>query len=95
MVKIMGHELDESDLDERFTNYYNSGERVEVTWKKDWAEDYSGYDQPDGLNRTRFYVGKSTGWKPVYLEIKNRNSSGGAAICSSGIESIKGLGIYR
>jgi hypothetical protein len=29
--------------------------------------------------RRRFYVGKSTGWKPVHLEIKRIDSSGGDA----------------
>ncbi len=27
----------------------------------------------------RFIVGKSTGWRPIHLEIKNRRSSGGNA----------------
>ena len=34
---------------------------------------------PDG-ERSRFYVGKSGGWCPVHLEIKQRNSSGGGAV---------------
>lgn len=37
-------------------------------------------DPPDGefpgLTR-RFYVGKSTGWRPCHLEIHNRRSTGG------------------
>lgn len=39
------------------------GKRVEVT-------------TPDGF-RSRFIVGKSTGWMPIHLEIKRRDSSGG------------------
>lgn len=39
------------------------GKRVEVT-------------TPTG-DKSRFYVGKSTGWLPIHLEIKRRNSSGG------------------
>ena len=29
----------------------------------------------------RFYVGKSTGWSPIHLEIKTRRSVGGMAAC--------------
>ena len=72
--------VDESGLDERFTRYYLSGERVEVT-------------EEDG-NKKRFYVGKSTGWKPIYLEILRRDSSGGAGILSSWVTSIRGVGVY-
>lgn len=42
------------------------GKRVEVT-------------TPDG-QRDRFWVGKSTGWLPVHLEIKTRRSHGGGAV---------------
>lgn len=33
---------------------------------------------PNG-EKSRFYVGKSTGWCPIHLEIKQRNSSGGGS----------------
>jgi hypothetical protein len=42
------------------------GQRVEVTC-------------PDG-QRSRFYVGKSTGWMPAHLEIKTRRSHGGGIV---------------
>lgn len=42
------------------------GKRVEVT-------------TPDG-DKTRFYVGKSTGWLPIHLERKRVNSSGGGSV---------------
>lgn len=42
------------------------GKRVEVT-------------APDG-ERRRFYVGKSTGWLPVHLEIARRDSTGGIPV---------------
>lgn len=48
--------IDNSGLDERFARYYENKERVEVI-------------EPDG-SKNRFWVGKSTGWKPCYLEIK-------------------------
>ena len=41
------------------------GKRVEVT-------------TPSG-EKSRFWVGKSTGWVPIHLEIKTRRSYGGAA----------------
>jgi hypothetical protein len=31
------------------------------------------------VERSRFIVGKSTGWAPIHLEIKTRRSTGGAA----------------
>lgn len=73
--------IDNSDLDKRFTSFYKTGERIEVTYKDKTKE--------------RFYIGKSTGWKPTYLEIMKRNSTGGSALCSKRIIDIKGLGIYN
>ena len=89
-----GNAMDYSELDNRFTPYYESGERVEVEWLPG-LEDYTGYgNQSEGL-KARFYVGKSTGWKPVYLQILRRDSYGGSAILSSAVKSIRGLGIYK
>ena len=53
-----------ANLDSRLAPF--EGERVEVT-------------SPDGY-KTRFIVGKSTGWMPCYLEVKTRRSSGGGAV---------------
>ena len=89
-----GNKMDYSDLDERFTGYYNSGERVEVTWKEGF-EDYTGYGCRTEGEKARFYVGKSTGWKPIYLQIYRVDSLGGQAILSCAVESIRGLGVYR
>jgi len=72
---------DNSALDPRFTHFYNSGERVEVTYK--WGE------------TERFYVGKSTGWKPIYLTIKRIDSSGGAGLLCDSVVKIQPLGIYQ
>ena len=38
--------------------------------------------------KSRFWVGRSTGWMPCHLEIKNRNSSGGASVCGAPFKSI-------
>lgn len=71
--------IDNSYLDPRLTPFYESGERVEVTLTSGETE--------------RFYVGKSTGWKPIYLCILRRDSSGGAG-APRGFKSVRGLGTY-
>ena len=85
---------DLSDLDERFTPYYNSGERVEVV-NKEGFEDLGGYGARTDGKKARFYVGISTGWKPIYIQIYRRDSMGGQSILSCAVESVRGLGIYR
>jgi len=89
-----GHKMDYSEIDKKFEKYYDSGERVEVTWKKGY-EDYSGYGCKSKGMKARFYVGKSTGWKPIFIQVYSRVSRGGQSILSSAVESIRGLGIYR
>jgi hypothetical protein len=89
-----GRKMDYTDIDKRFIKYLDSQERVEVTWKAGF-EDYTGYGSFTDGKKARFYVGRSTGWKPVLLQIYKRNSYGGSAISSSAIKSIRGLGIYR
>ena len=86
--------IDNSALDERFTRYHDTGERVEVEWKKGF-EDFTGYGCRTEGKKARFYVGKSTGRKPIYLQILRKNSSGGSAILSCAIKSVRGLGIYK
>lgn len=87
--------LDESDLDPRFAPYHQSGERVEVEWAEGF-EDYTGYGAKTEGRKARFYVGKSMGWKPIYLRLHARNSLGGSALgARDQIVSIRGLGIYR
>lgn len=82
--------MDYSELDERFTPFYESKQRIEVTWKKGY-EDYGGYGARTKGRKARFYVGKSTGWRPIYLQIYSKRSSGGQGILSSAVESIKVL----
>ena len=43
----------------------------------------------------RFYVGKSTGWFPVHLEIKRCDSSGGCAVTGTLFESVRIVRIVR
>lgn len=73
--------IDNSDLNPRATYFYKSGERVEITYK-------------DG-SKTRCYIGKSTGWKPVYLEILKRSSSGGSSLYLPDDAIIRGLGTFK
>lgn len=73
--------ISSENLDPRLTHYYERGERVEVIEK-------------DGT-KNRFWVGKSTGWKPCYLEIKKRNSYGGEMAYIPEDGKIRGLGIYK
>ena len=40
----------------------------------------------------RFYVGRSTGWRPIHLEVSRRNSSGGMG-AEKAYESVRKL--YR
>jgi hypothetical protein len=53
------------------------GKRVEVV--NAWGE------------RSRFIVGKSCGFIPIHLEIKQRNSSGGGAVIGAPFQSIRVL----
>lgn len=93
-VMINGHKLDTSDLDPRFAPFYESRERVEVTWKPGF-EDYTGYGARTEGRKARFWVGRSTGWKPVYLVLLTRRSCGGVALLSSAVESVRGIGGMR
>ena len=83
-----GHKMDYSELDERFTPYYENQKRIEVTWKNGY-EDYTGYGCKTNGKKARFTVGKSTGWKPIHLQILTKRSMGGSAILSTAVESIK------
>lgn len=40
---------------------------------------------------SKFYVGRSTGWLPVHLEIKKKGSDGGGAVCCTPFQSVKVL----
>jgi len=89
-----GKKMDYSDLDKRFDSYFESRERVEVEWKEGFGDD-TGYGCKTDGKKARFYVGKSTGWRPVYLQIYSKRSFGGQSILSCAVKSIRGLGIYK
>lgn len=63
--------------------FLESQERVEITMK-------SG----EKVRKVRCYIGRSTGWLPVYLMIKRRDSVSGEPVFKD-IVAVRGLGIYR
>lgn len=81
-------------IQETIDHAYATRQRVEVEWKEGWG-DYTGYGcLTDGM-KGRFYIGKSTGTKPIYLTILKRNSWGGGGLSIEGIKNIRLLGVYR
>ncbi len=87
-------DIDTSLLDDRFTTYFNSGERIEVVWEPG-HELMMGHGCKTEGRVARFYVGKSSGWKPIYIMLLRRDSSGGMQILSDAVRHIRGLGMYR
>lgn len=67
--------IDNSNLDPRLDNYYENKQRVEIEFT------YG--------NKAKGTIGKSTGWKPVYLLIKTSRSMGGEAITTGSIKNIR------
>jgi len=85
---------DLSLLDKRFTQFYCTGERVEVVLK-DGYEDYTGHGARTQGRVQRFYVGISSGWKPIFIQLYRKDSIGGPGILSDTVEEIKGLNIFK
>ena|SRR3990167_5737405 len=69
--------IDYSGLDTRFIYPYENDYRVEVTYK--WGDIERGW------------LGKSTGWRPIWLLVKKTNSCGGEALIQDSIVDIKYL----
>ena len=65
-----GAQWETSDLHARFIPYFNTGQRVEVT-------------HIDG-DKSRGYVGVTTGWKPAFLLLYNRRSIGSSVVLGKG-----------
>jgi len=62
-----GTNFDSSDLAPQFVNAYNSGDRVEVHFV---SKDGEVYETKRGT------IGATTGWKPVFLLMLTKRSTG-------------------
>ena len=76
-----GEKFDPSNLDARFVPFFESGQRIEVTYA--WGETRRGY------------VGVTTGWRPAWLLIHNTRSMGSAYTLDSDVVNIKPLPLWR
>lgn len=65
--------------DSKFEIWKNNRTRIERT-NKEGYEDLTGYGSRTNGLKNRFYIGKSTGFIPIYLEILKNNSSGGTSL---------------
>jgi len=70
-----GNKFSAIDLDKRFIKYFNSGQRIKVTFS--YGESESGT------------VGVTTGWKPVFLLIKTTRSLGSSTFLNKSIIKIE------
>lgn len=75
------HPMDYSTLDDRVMGYERSGERVEVTWG-------------DG-SKSRGYIGRSSGYRPVHLLMNNTRSMGSSDTINDYAKDITPLGRFR
>ena len=74
-----GHKYKELNYFTRFEQWKDRRARIEATNPKGW-EDFTGYGSRTNGLKNRFYLGKSTGFIPIYLEILKNNSYGGGAL---------------
>ena len=80
-IIVKSPEKDRSDLTYEYTyeRWLQNGIRIEAE-NDPGFEDYSGYGARTDGKFNRFYLGRSTGWIPIYLEVLQRNSHGGGAL---------------
>lgn len=62
----LGKEFDPSDLAPQFIPYFENGDRIEVDF----------YWKGEVIHTARGTVGVTTGWKPVFLLMPRRDSTG-------------------
>ena len=67
------------NYDTFFERALNNHYRVEAT-NASGHEDITGYGSRTDGKKNRFYIGRSTGWIPIYLEILQDNSNGGSSL---------------
>ena len=70
-----GSKFSTKNLDKRFIKYYNSGQRIKVTFS--YGESESGT------------VGITTGWVPVFLLIKTSRSLGSSTFLDKNVIKIE------
>lgn len=73
--------------DQKLEDFKTRRARIEITWKPGY-EDFGGYGARTDGRKQRGFIGKSTGWTPIYLLILTSRSSGGASLMHEGIQSI-------
>lgn len=78
---------DTSDLAPSLHRFFMNGIRVEITWRH--GGNFFGYGRYSDGKKGRGYIGRSTGWKPVYLLLPRSDSTGGMAIMESEVESVR------
>ncbi|HHT9136783.1 MAG TPA: hypothetical protein ACFYEK_05990 [Candidatus Wunengus sp. YC60] len=66
--------IDNSNLNPDFTRYYENGKRIEVDF---------GYEKKRGT------IGKTTGWKPSYLLMLTKRSTGSSYLISKDNKVVK------
>ncbi len=79
LTRELGRERWELNFRSDFESWKNSGYRIEAENDPGY-EDYTGYGNRTEGKQNRFYIGRSTGWIPIYLEILKSNSHGGSGL---------------
>lgn len=69
--------IDRSGLDPKLAPFAGTRQRVELTYADGETE--------------RGIISKSTGWRPVYILLKRRDSSGGSAIYAGSVTRVREL----
>ena len=85
---------DMSELDFRYHQFHTSDDRVEVDIKEGYEEEMSGFASRHMGRKARFYVGRSTGVRPAYLQILKSNSRGGGC-APTNILGVRAVGRKR
>ena len=69
-----GNKMDYAALDAapELGRFVESGQRVEITWKKGYG-DFRGYGARTDGKKARGFIGRTTGWKPGYILLLTRS----------------------
>jgi hypothetical protein len=83
---IWFHKDTRPEIAEALAAAHHSRSRVKITYKKGFGE-IGGYSPV--MEEVFCYVGKSTGAKPISLDIRTRRSIGGCALLTHCIEKVE------